>query len=58
MQLMMLQIFNYDMNENICQKSKRIMHVEYFFRVDLNCFGLSDTVLMYDGRLLKTLMHK
>jgi len=34
------------------------MHVENFFRVDLNCFGLSDTVSMYDRKLLKPLMPK
>jgi len=34
------------------------MHVEKFFRVDLNCVELSDTDLMYDRRLLKILMPK
>jgi len=28
------------------------------FRVYLNCLGLSDTVLMYEGRWLKSLMLK
>jgi hypothetical protein len=58
MQLIMLQIFNNDLNENIRWKSKSSMHVENVFSVDLNCLGLSDTVLMYDRRLLKTLMPK
>jgi len=53
-----LNILNNDLDENIHLKNTRSMIVANFFRVDLNCLGLVDTVLMHEGRLLKTLLSK